>query len=74
MRVTLAASEGVMGHTASEEQFIRTEIETAFHNHGVAADSALKAVLIRDAIVETHFTSTSSTCFEMWLSTQWTPS
>ena len=42
-----------MGHTASEEQFIRTEIETAFHNHGVAPDSALKAVLIRDAIVET---------------------
>lgn len=53
MRVTLAASEGIRGHTASEEQFIRTEIETAFHNHGVAPDSALKAVLIRDAIVET---------------------
>lgn len=53
-RATLATSEGITGHTASEEQFIRTEIETAFHNHGVAPDSALKAVLIRDAIVETN--------------------
>ena len=42
-----------MGRTASEEQFIRTQVEAALHNHGVAPDSALKAVLIRDAVVET---------------------
>ena len=42
-----------MPHTASEEQFIKTQVEAALHNHGVAPDSALKAILVRDAIVET---------------------
>jgi DNA-binding transcriptional regulator YbjK len=40
-------------HTASEEQFIDVQISEAFHNHGVAPDSKLRAVLARDAIVET---------------------
>lgn len=40
-------------HTASEEQFIRTQVEAALHNHGVVPDSPLKAILVRDAIVET---------------------
>jgi hypothetical protein len=52
-RATLAASEGIMGHTASEEQFIKTQIEEALHNHGVVPNSPLKALLARDAAIET---------------------
>jgi len=42
-----------MGHTASEQNFIESEIEAAFHRHGVIPGSPLKAVLAKAAEIET---------------------
>jgi len=42
-----------MGHTASEENFIKVQIAEALSNAGVVPDSPLKAVLARDAEIET---------------------
>ena len=42
----------MLGHTASEENFIKGQIGEALGNAGVVPDSPLKALLARDAIVE----------------------
>jgi hypothetical protein len=42
-----------MPHTASEEMFIKTQVEEALSNAGVVSNSPLKAVLLRDAEIET---------------------
>jgi len=42
-----------MAHTASEEQFIKVQISEALSNAGVVPDSPLKALLARDAEIET---------------------
>jgi len=41
------------GRTASEDVFINSEIEAAFHRHGVVPGSPLKPLLAKAAEVET---------------------